>query len=113
MNIKQEVFSKITELAKEQEVHKVEFGMIQDVISLLKQGQDMNTSASSMLDSAKVKFNDSLKPLQSAKKLMDKVYADSKSLGLEIPRETLAIFDRVDSFIASSTDSISKLNQIK
>jgi hypothetical protein len=98
-----------TELASQ----KVELGIIQDIIALSKQGQDMNTTAASMLDNAKVKYSESLKPLQSAKKLIDKTYNDAKALGIEIPKETLVVFDRVDSFIANTTNALGKLNQIK
>ena len=112
MNTLQTIYNKLqdkTELAK----HEVELGIIQDIISLSKQGQELNTNASSDLDNAKVRYTASLKPLQQAKKLMDKAYADTKALGIEIPKETLSIFDRVDSFIASSTNAIAKLNQLK
>jgi dihydroxyacetone kinase len=92
---------------------KVELGIIQDIIALSKEGQDMNTTAASMLDNAKVKYAESLKPLQAAKKLADKALNDAKTLGIEIPSQTLTAFDRVDSFIASTTNALAKLNQLK
>jgi hypothetical protein len=97
-----------TELKSE----KVELGIIQDIIALSKQGQDLNTSASSTLDRALVSYNEALKPLNSAKKLIDKVKNDSKALGLDIPSETLSLFDRIDSFISNSNSAIKQIRAI-
>ena len=91
---------------------KVELGIIQDIIALSKQGQDLNTDASSTLDRALVGYNESLKPLNSAKKLIDKVKNEAKSLGLDIPAETLSIFDRIDSFINNSNNAIKQIRAI-
>jgi hypothetical protein len=111
MNTLQTIYNKLqdkTELAK----HEVQLGIIQDILGLLGQGQDLNTSASSIVDNARIKYSESLKPLQQSKKLMDKVFVDAKALGIEIPKETLNIFKRVDSFIASSTNALAKINQL-
>lgn len=110
MNTQKLVFSQLfkTELATQ----KVELGVIQDIIALFKQGQDMNTSAASILDSAKVKYSESLKPLEQAQKLIDKTINDAKVLGIDIPKETLSLFDRVDSFILSSKNALGKLKSL-
>jgi hypothetical protein len=91
---------------------KVELGIIQDIIALSKQGQDLNTNASDGLDRALVLYNESLKPLNASKKLIDKVKSDATALGLEIPNETIAIFNRIDSFINNSNSAIKQIRAI-
>jgi hypothetical protein len=111
MNTLKTIYDKLgdkTELAK----HEIQLGIIQDILGLLGQGQDSATTASSIVDNAKVKYSESLKPLQQAKKLMDKVFVDAKALGIEIPKETLNIFKRVDFFIQESTNALAKINQL-
>lgn len=92
--------------------HKLELGIIQDIIAISKQGQDLNTNASSALDRALVLYNESLKPLNSANKLIDKVKNDSKALGLDIPAETLSLFNRIDTFINNSNNAIKQIKAI-
>jgi hypothetical protein len=97
-----------TKLAK----HEVELAIVQDIIKLFSDGQNLASTAGSMVDSSAVKFADALKPLEQAKKLIEKVLVDAKSLGVEIPKETLTIFNKVDEFIKYSKNSINTLNKI-
>ena len=111
MNTLQTIYNKLqdkTELAK----HKVELGIIQDIIKLLSQGQDLNTNASSALDRTLVLYQESLKPLRSANALIEKVKNDAKVLGIEIPKETLSIFERVTSFTDSSNNALKQIKSI-
>lgn len=111
MNTLQNVYDKLvdkTELAK----HEVQLGIVQDILKLLSQGQDLNTNASSALDRTLVLYQESLKPLRSANTLIEKVKNDAKALGLDIPKETLSIFERVDSFFNSSNNALKQIKAI-
>ena len=111
MNTLQNVYDKLadkTELAK----HEVNLGIVQDILKLLSQGQDLNTNASSALDRTLVLYQESLKPLRSANALIEKVKNDARALGLDIPKETLSIFERVDTFINSSNNALKQIKAI-
>jgi len=88
--------------------HKVDLGVVQDIIQIFKEGQDQFTTAASMEDRALGEYENSLQTLLRAEELIVTIEVGAEDLGVEIPRETKDIFDRVYSFISSAQDKLNK-----
>jgi len=88
--------------------HKIDLGIVQDIIQIFKEGQDQFTTAASMEDRALGEYENSLQTLLRAEELINETYSQAQDLGVEIPSETKRIFDRVYSFISSAQDKLNK-----
>ena len=90
---------KRTELASE----KIELGLMQDAIAEYKKGVDVFQDAKGMEDKIKDTYKDSLKFLKEAQKKSNKVKTNAKDLGVDIPKTTLNLFERIDSYVDEAT----------
>jgi len=88
--------------------HKIDLGVVQDIIQIFQEGQDQFTTAASMEDRALGEYENSLQTLLRAEELITVIEIGAQDLGVEIPSETKRIFDRVYSFISSAQDKLNK-----
>ena len=102
----EKVYSKLPQKKHNFRKHKVDLGIVQDIIQVFKEGQDQFTTAASMEDRALEEYENSLETLLRAEELINEAYSQAQDLGVEIPSETQRIFERVNSFISSAQDKL-------
>jgi len=102
----EKVYSKLPQKKRNFRKHKVDLGIVQDIIQVFQEGQDQFTTAASMEDKALGEYENSLQTLLRAEELINEAYSQAQDLGVEIPSETQRIFERVNSFISSAQDKL-------
>lgn len=102
----EKVYSKLPNQKVNLKAHKVELGIVQDIIQIFSEGQDEFTSAASMEDRALEEYRNSLQTLLKAEELINDAYSQAQDLGVEIPSDTQRLFDRVNSFVSSAQDKL-------
>lgn len=127
MNIKQEVFSKITEMSKEYEARRVELGLVDDI-------NKFRDTALKSEDVAVAELSKGLNVLNNSVKLFDKAISDAKividnidkakqmakDLGLELPNnietqykyyvESIKSFDTIKGIVSSFESKVNTIN---
>ena len=96
------ILSRLGKAKTELKSEKVELGLMQDAISEYKKGVDIFQDARGMEDKIKDTYKDSLKFLKEAQKKSNKVKTNAKDLGVDIPKQTLNLFERIDSFVGEA-----------
>ncbi len=104
----EKVYGKLPKKKVDLKNHKIELGIVQDIIQIFIEAQEQFTTAASMEDRALGEYENSLQTLLRAEELINEAYSQAQDLGVEIPRETKDIFDRVNSFISSAQDKLNK-----
>ena len=112
MNTLQNVYDRLsdkTELAK----HEVNLGIVQDIIALVMDIQQRNKDAFSTIEKTKTLYTETLSRAKFAQKLIDKLFVDTKALGIEIPIRDKSLMERVKTLNIDVTNNLAKLNQLK
>ncbi len=102
----EKVYSKLPNQKVNLKAHKVELGIVQDIIQIFSEGQDQFSTAASMEDRALGEYENSLQTLLRAEELINEAYSQAQDLGVEIPSDTQKLFKRVNDFIGFAQDKL-------
>jgi hypothetical protein len=88
--------------------HKIELGIVQDIIQIFSEAQEQFSTAASLEDRALGEYENSLQTLLRAEELINEAYSQAQDLGVEMPSDTQRLFERVNSFIGFAQDKLNK-----
>jgi len=95
MNTLKTVFGKLFKEETQLASHEVELGLVQDILVEYKKGIDVFQQARDFEDKVRGTYKQSLSFFNTAESIINKIEANSRELGVEIPKDTLTLFTKI------------------